>query len=229
MPAPITSTTQDHLSVNDIQENLIILKDGSAAMAIETTAVNFGLLSEKEQDAIIYAYAALLNSLNFQIQILIRSERKDISIYLERLSDAAKKQISPAKKIWINSYRDFIAQTCERRNVLDKKFYLILPFFALELGSLKSLAPSGNKLPLPIADIIKKANTSLIPKRDHLIKQLERIGLTSHVLANQELLSLLYRVNNPGAPIPAIQPEYFTSPMIEPVISNNPSAAKSEI
>lgn len=218
MTAPITSTTQDHLAINDIQENLIILKDGSAAMVIETTAVNFGLLSEKEQDAIIYAYAALLNSLNFQIQILIRSERKDISLYLERLTEAAKKQISPAKKIWINSYRDFIAETCERRNVLDKKFYLILPFFALELGSLKSLAPGRTQLPFPIAEIIKKASTSLIPKRDHLIKQLERIGLSSHELANQELLSLLYRVNNPGAPIPAIRPDYLTSPIIEPVI-----------
>lgn len=226
MSAPITSTTQDHLLINDIQENLIILKDGSAAMVIETTAVNFGLLSEKEQDAIIYAYAALLNSLNFQIQILIHSERKDISLYLERLTSAAKKQISPTKKIWINSYRDFIAETCERRNVLDKKFYLILPFFALELGSFKSLASSSAKLPLPVGDIIKKANTSLIPKRDHLIKQLERIGLTSHQLTNQELLSLLYRINNPGAPIPSIRPDYLTSPITEPVVTQSQNTPK---
>src|SRR3989339_336757 len=98
---PIISTTQDHLPVHDIQENLVVLKNGSAAMVIETSAVNFGLLSQEEQDAIIYAYAALLNSLNFPIQILIRSERKDITAYLDLLIQAEKKQSSIKKRDWI--------------------------------------------------------------------------------------------------------------------------------
>ena len=89
---PIISTTQDHLPVHDIQENLAILKNGSAAMVIETSAVNFGLLSQEEQDAIIYAYAALLNSLTFPIQILIRSKKKDISHYLDLLKQQQEKQ-----------------------------------------------------------------------------------------------------------------------------------------
>lgn len=221
MPTPLTSTTQDHLPVYEIQDSLIILKNGSAAMVIETTAVNFGLLSEQEQDAIIYAYAALLNSLNFPIEILIRSERKDISAYLTLLSEAAKKQTSPTKRTQITSYRTFIAETVQRKNVLDKKFYIVLPFSSLELGSVKSLGQavvSRPHLPAPISEIIKKATMSLGPKRDHVLRQLERIGLTARQLTNKEILSLIYRTYNPGATAPAIGPEQLTSPLVEPMV-----------
>lgn len=228
MPTPITSTTQNQILVYDIQDNLIILKDGSAAMVIQTTAVNFGLLSEQEQDAIIYAYAAFLNSLNFSIQILVRSEKKDISSYLKLLSDATAKQPDPVKKKRISKYRTFINETIKQQNVLDKKFYLIIPFFALELGSVKSLTRSVSaglrqtkqavKLPTSLSNIIKKASTTLVPKRDHILKQLERIGLTATQLNNKELLSLLYRTHNPGATIAPVTPEQLTAPLVEPVI-----------
>ncbi|MBM3205847.1 hypothetical protein FJZ41_03315, partial [Candidatus Shapirobacteria bacterium] len=66
MPDPaniaIRASTQDHLEIEDIKDDLVILKDGSCALVLSTTAINFGLLSEKEQEATIYAYAALLNS-----------------------------------------------------------------------------------------------------------------------------------------------------------------------
>lgn len=225
MPTALTSTTQDHLPVYEIQDDLVVLKNGSAAMIIETTAVNFGLLSEQEQDAIIYAYAALLNSLNFPIQILIRSERKDVSIYLGLLSEAAKKQTSPQKRAQIAAYRTFIAETVQRKNVLDKKFYVVVPFSSLELGSVKSLGHAmightmvGSRLPAPLTEIIKKASTSLAPKRDHILKQLERIGLTAHQLTNREILSLVYRTYNPGAVAPPVGPEQLTSPLVEPMI-----------
>lgn len=242
MPSPIVSTTQDHLPIQDIQENLIVLKNGSAAMVIEVSAVNFGLLSEQEQDAIIYAYAALLNSLNFTIQIMVRSERKDISSYLELLSEAAKRQLSPTKKRWITSYRSFVAETVQRRNVLDKKFYIILPFFSLELGSIQSLGqavaapilgskPEREHLPAPLGEILKKAALSLVPKRDHVMRQLERIGLTARQLNNQELLSLLYRTYNPGATAPPVTPDQLTGPLVQPVIRSSelPSQTNSPL
>lgn len=234
-PTPITATTQEHLPIYDIQENLVVLKNGGAAMVIETSAVNFGLLSEQEQDAIIYAYAALLNSLNFPIQILIRSSRKDISAYLQLLEDAAKKQNSERKRRWITAYRTFIADTVQRRNVLDKKFYVVIPFTPLELGTVSSLGKSivssikptapPKRLPASLSDILKKATLALIPKRDHIMRQLERIGLTARQLTNQELLSLLYQTYNPGANTPPIHPSQFTSPIVTPLVNQKPIAS----
>src|SRR3989339_890084 len=89
---PIRSTTQAHLPIEDIRNDIVIMKDGSSALIIEVSAVNFDLLSEREQDAIIYAYGALLNSLTFPVQILIRSQKKDISSYVELLEKEEQKK-----------------------------------------------------------------------------------------------------------------------------------------
>src|SRR3990167_2184413 len=143
MVQPLTSTTQHHLPVHDIQENLVILKDGAASMVIETTAVTFST------------------------QILIRPERKDTPAYLDLLIQAEKKQSSIKKRDWIRRYRAFISDTVQRRNILDKKFYLTIPFSSLELGSVKSLSAAVSplkakadapiRLPAPLDEIIRKA------------------------------------------------------------------------
>ncbi|MBI3282777.1 hypothetical protein HYZ70_01740, partial [Candidatus Curtissbacteria bacterium] len=76
MSNSIKASTQEHLDIYTIKDHLVFLKDGSVALVLQTTAINFSLLSEEEQDATIYAYSALINSLSFSIQILIRSSRK---------------------------------------------------------------------------------------------------------------------------------------------------------
>ena len=81
----IRGTTQDHLPIEDIVDGVVILKDGSCAMVMRLSSVNFDLLSEREQSALVFAYGGILNSLNFPIQIIIHSKTKDISSYLKQL------------------------------------------------------------------------------------------------------------------------------------------------
>jgi len=52
--------------------------------------MNFELLSQEEQDAKIYAYSSLLNSLSFPIQVIVRSKRLDITAYLRQLDTQEK-------------------------------------------------------------------------------------------------------------------------------------------
>src|SRR3989344_5891433 len=96
--APIRATTQEFLEVEDIADDLVIMTSGSAAIVIETTAVNFGLLSEDEQDALIYAYASFLNSLSFPLQVVILSKRMDISSYIDYIVQEKTKN-SPLPRI----------------------------------------------------------------------------------------------------------------------------------
>src|SRR3990172_4533805 len=71
---PLTAPIQKHMQIADITDDLVLFKDGGAAIVLESTSLNFGLLSEKEQSAVIAAYAALINSLSFPFQIVLRSE-----------------------------------------------------------------------------------------------------------------------------------------------------------
>lgn len=182
----IVATTQDHLDIETIRDDLVILKSGICSMVILTSAINFGLLSEEEQDATIYAYGGLLNSLSFPIQIVIKSEKKDISGYLALLGEQEKKLKNDILKARMKSYRQFIEETITEQNVLDKKFYLI---FSYQLVTLSGKVEVTEEL-------IAKAKADLEPKRDHIVKQLSRIGLTAEQLNSQSLMKLFHSFYN---------------------------------
>src|SRR3989339_537328 len=101
----IKGTTQDHLPIEDVVDGIVILKDGSAATVLQVSSVNFDLLSEREQSALIFAYGGILNSLSFPIQVVIRSNTEDVTTYLENLKNAQETQTNPLLRERIESYR----------------------------------------------------------------------------------------------------------------------------
>jgi hypothetical protein len=205
MPASaITSTTQAFLDIHDITNNLVFLRDGSATAILSVSAMNFSLLAEEEQDAVIYAYAALLNSLNFPIQINLQSKTKDATAYLELLRKQEETASTPDKRKRIAKYREFVSQLIQDRNVLDKKFYVVIPASAVELGIItpKSLMPGSKPFDVNTIErsvLLEKAVTLLEPRVDHLISQFNRIGLYGRQLATQEIIQIFYTNYNPEA------------------------------
>jgi hypothetical protein len=200
----ITSTTQEFLDIFDVTEDLLLLKSGAAGLVIQVMAMNFGLLAEEEQDAIIYGYAGLLNSLNYPIQIVIRSQTKDVTGYLNLLRQKEEETLSTIRKQQIRQYREFVADLVQERNVLDKKFYVVIPASGLELGIIQaqSVLPGVKNPDISTFDrsiIIERAKNLLEPKRDHIISQFSRIGMFSRQLKTQEIIQLFYTAYNPEA------------------------------
>lgn len=179
------TTTQKHLAIADITDNIILLKNGGGALVIQVSAVNFGLLSEREQLAIISAFAQMLNSLSFSIQILVFSERLNIDSYITLLDKAQKLQTNPLLSKLITNYKQFIQNTIKENDVLDKKFYLVIPLYNLELG----LTPSKESLH-------QKIKTVLLPRRDQVTKQLSRVGLKVTQLNTSQLIELFFDIYN---------------------------------
>lgn len=200
----IQSTTQQFLDIYDITNDVIILKNGAASIVLTINAINFGLLAEAEQDAIIYQYAALLNSLNFPIQVVVRSQTKDATSYLQLLKDREDEATDRTKKEWIARYREFVGNLIYERNVLDKKFYVSIPASYLEMGlttaqNLVSGFKESSIEGIEKSVILEKALNILEPRRDHLISQFARIGLLARQLKTQEIIQLFYASYNPEA------------------------------
>ncbi|MBD3329095.1 hypothetical protein GF357_01220 [Candidatus Dojkabacteria bacterium] len=200
--AKISATTQAHLEVQEIVDDLIITKSGKVVLVIQTDAVNFDLLSEYEQDNKIYAFAGLLNSLNFHIQILIRTKRIDISNYVDYLKNQLSREMSPGLRKQLEIYSEFIQNLIVQNDVLDKKFYLVIPFTPVTVSSSPIPIPKSKKrtqkeaLSLGTKRSLEQGKIYLYPKRDHLLKQLGRMGLVGHQLVNEELIDLFYEIYN---------------------------------
>ena len=216
----IKASTQQHLDIEDITEDLVLLKSGNVSMIMLTTAVNFDILSEAEQDATIYAYGALLNSLSFPVQILIRSKKADISAYFAHLSASLASQPNPDLRAQIQQYMEFIQATVQQRTVLDKRFYFIINFSPLELGLKGIRKPAGTKSQSR-AQLIADAKIALGPKREHLVKQTARLGLSTRQMATKELIELFYDIYNPattGIQKTVIDEGAYSVPIVEPAI-----------
>jgi hypothetical protein len=200
----IKSTAQEFLDIHDIVNNTIILKNGTCSIVLTLNAMNFDLLAEQEQDAVIYTYAALLNSLNYPIQINIQSKTKDITSYLKLLDDQQQKTTDKRRRLLIGQYRQFVSELITQRNVLDKKFYVTIPTTALEMGLLttQGLLPGNKGFDINTIEkttILEKAASILEPRRDHLISQFARIGLVARQLNTQEIIQVFYNNYNPEA------------------------------
>ena len=203
MNTHIQSTTQNYLEIFDVTNDIVILRDGSVAMVLAVSSLNFGLLAEEEQDSIIYSYAGLLNSLSFPIEIVVRSQKKDVTTYLRYVQEWEDKTLSPLRKTQIRRYREFVSELVKERRILDKKFYVAIPYKGTSIDA-KSMIPTIKKKnntppPLDRAYVLERALTDLEPKRDHLIAQFGRIGLMARQLNTQELIQLLYTIYNPGS------------------------------
>lgn len=243
----IHSTTQQFLDILDISNNLVMMKDGTTSVIVTVDAMNFGLLAEEEQDSIMYAYAGLLNSLNYPVQILIKSQTKDVTGYLQLLKDQEDQTLDREKQKRIARYREFVGNLIRERNVLDKKFYFVIPARPIELGLLTATNLLPGQQAVNTANIDKnltfeKARTVLEPKRDHVIAQFARIGLFARQLETQEIIQLFYLSYNPEAAEgqQIADSSSYTTPLVKPkveatvtdipvVINNTVSVADNNI
>ena len=192
--SPVKASTQSFIEIEEIKDDVVLMKDFSASVVIEVGAVNFWLLSTEEQSSMIYAYAGLLNSLSFPVQVLIISKKMDISLYLDYLDGKINQQANELLKTRLTTYKEFIKNVVKKNTVLEKRFFFIIPFSPLELGVSGASPGSLNK-----EYVISRAKTSLYPKRDNLLRLLSKIGLHASVLQNQPLAELYYNLYNPSA------------------------------
>ncbi len=203
----VLASTQDHLDIYDIRNDLVLLKNGDVALVIETTAVNFQLLSAYEQDMKINAFKDFINSLTYEVQIVIHTEPIDMRRYLNYLEENYNALTSPQLKKQMRLYIDFVKDLVVKNNILQKRFFVVIPhrsgvLTAEQLNPFQKAIDAilGRKRFTELKDadkIIEKATINLIPKRDALMKLLAAMGIGCRQLTNQELINLFYSYYNP--------------------------------
>lgn len=179
------ATTQKFIEIQDIIDNIVLLSGGFACLVIEVQATNFALLSQEEQDVKVLSYSSLLNSLSFPIQVFIRSKKIDISSYLRLLDDEVNKSQNQLLRPQIKLYKDFVAELIKVNTVLDKKFYIAIPYSGLESG----INIRGDNFFL-------SAKSKLSSKAESLHAQLRRINLLAKTLNREELVKLFHEIYN---------------------------------
>jgi len=201
----VNASTQTHLRFGEIRDNTLILKNGGARAILKTSSINFNLKSEDEQNAIISSYQGFLNSLEFPIQILIRSKKLDIDDYITQVNNLGEKQTNKLLQEQTYEYAQYIKRLVEYADIMEKEFYVVVPYDPARVNAESMIQTFFQRLaPKDSYTDIKKRHKEFnnvkkgLTQRVNVVKSgLENCGLKVSELTTQEIIEILYNSYNP--------------------------------
>lgn len=203
------NSTQNTLQIAEIRDGIVIMSDGSFRSVIMVKSINFDLMSQREQESVEYSYQGFLNSLYFPVQIFIRSEKVDLQPYIERLDKIRTEHDNMLLALLMNDYIGYIDQLAQQTNIMDKKFYIVVPYFpqvavqkALTnsknfISGIAGLFNSNDKHVVINEDDLEKAKTELRNRVQSVLSGLLQSNIQGLPLDTQELIELFYDTYNP--------------------------------
>ncbi len=196
----IRPSTQEHLDIAEVRDGIIILKDGGLRMVFLASSINFALKSEGEQNAIIVRYQGFLNSITFPVQILMQSRKLDLEKYLEKLKVRLKQETNELIQLQINDYILYIRKLVTVANIMEKKFFIVLPYSPPKVQARgmfdKLFNPTKNIAPSFSQDEFKKYKEEMIQRANTVSSELGSIGVKVVPLSTQQVIELLYSSYN---------------------------------
>jgi len=208
-PKTNPNSTQNILQIAEIRDGIVIMNDGSFRSVVMVKSINFDLMSPQEQESVEYAYQGFLNSLYFPMQIFIRSQRVDLQPYIEKLDKIRTEHDNMLLALLMDDYIGYVDQLAQQTNIMDKKFYLVIPFFPVQ-DAQKAITQSMNFF-TGVAQLFKtredhvninegdleKAKTELRNRVQAVLGGLQQCGIQGLPLDTQELIELYYDTYNP--------------------------------
>lgn len=202
--AKSAAPSQKFIAIQEIKDSIVILKNGGLRTVCIASSINFELKGNEEQEALIYRFQAFLNSLDFSLQILVSSRKLNIDPYLEDLKELAKTQENELLHAQTVEYVDFIKKFVELTDIMNKSFYLIIPYNPV--GAKKEGVLSKIKLIISPRETIQKLTPEkfeeykdqLMQRVNHVTEGLRPLEIKSTILNTEQLIRLFYEFYNPS-------------------------------
>jgi len=192
-------STQDFVPIRDVRNNVVVLKNGQLCTVLIASSINFALKSMDEQRAILQQFQSFLNTVDFSLQFYTQSRRLDIEPYLQKLADREAQQDNDLMRIQLREYIQFIRTFVSEVDVMSKNFFIVIPYTPIQVdfkGNLGSIF-SGRKMSRVDEDKLQE-NLMQLQQRVSLVEQgLNRVGVRTIALKNEELVELYYHIFNP--------------------------------
>lgn len=190
---------------------MAIMRDGSFRAVVACRSINFDLMSSREREGVEFSYQNFLNSLYFPVQIFIRSQRVDIGPYLERLTKIRRSQDNMLLNVLMDDYIDFIDILSQEANIMDKSFFVIIPYYShtdttniVDQGKGffgKIFSKNTEGVTRIDQATYEKAKDEIKNRVDTITSGLFQIGVQSVQLNTKQLGELYYNVYNPDTAV----------------------------
>lgn len=209
-PPKNPNSTQNTLQFSEIRDGMVIMNDGSFRSVVTCKSINFDLMSDREREGVEYSYQNFLNSLNFPIQILVRSQRVDIGPYIDKLVSIRRSQDNMLLGVLMDDYINFIDVLSQEANIMEKSFYIVVPYFPngdganlVEQGKgfFGKLFAHSQAVTRINANTYQKAKDELKNRVDSVVAGLFQIGIQGAPLSTKALGEIYYNYYNPDTAV----------------------------
>ena len=107
------------------EDGIIKLKNNSYVKILKVNPINFNLKSNFEKESILNSYKLFLKTCNFDIQILIQSNKENVNKYIEKIKNNMENENNKIKNI-SNQYCNYIKKINYENKFSSKKFFILL-------------------------------------------------------------------------------------------------------
>lgn len=171
---------QEWLPFDRLMESGIVkMKNNSYIKIMNIVPINYSLKSDLEKEGILNSYKTFLKTCNFDIQIIVQSNKEDLSKHILRIKETVKKETNLNLLKISEKYIEYIIRLNNEKKSSSKNFYIII----------KSYQKDKTKEEIIISEL---------NERYFKIKEcLARCGnIVSEIVSKEELRNILFTFLN---------------------------------
>ena len=144
-------TVQQWIPIERFESDGIVkLKNGNIIKILKIEPINYNLKSDLEKKSILNSYKIFLKTCNFDIQIIIQSNKQDLSEHIKQVEKNIQKKENKNIKELGKKYINYIKKINSSKRNSSKIFYLIIS------ENLKKIENTNNAYEIIIADLKEK-------------------------------------------------------------------------
>jgi hypothetical protein len=190
--------SQNFVPIKTIRDGILEVEGGEYRAILMTNSLNLSLKSEDEQFAVISQFQNFLNSLDFPIQVFVKSRRMNLEPYLELLKGRIGEVKEELLKLQILEYIEYIKSFSEERNIMTKYFFVVVPYVPA-IVNLKDGLFGGKKDNFQEqAKSFKEIERQMDERVSVVTGGLSRCGLKVSRLSTEDSIELFHGLFNPG-------------------------------
>jgi hypothetical protein len=114
------------VKIQDIRKNVVVLK-GKTIAVLAVIPTDFLMFSENGKFSTISSYRNFLNSINFPIQIVMRTGKVNLRDYFASAKERIAKNRDKKGMEEMDKFEGFVEKYISTKGVNDRLFYLIIP------------------------------------------------------------------------------------------------------
>lgn len=101
------------------------MKNGNYVKIIKVIPINFNLKSDLEKDSILNSYKIFLKTCNFDIQIIVQSNKEDLSKHISKIKNKCKLESNEIINISEN-YVTYIENLNSKKSSSSKNYFILI-------------------------------------------------------------------------------------------------------